>query len=77
MHGRALEDGHDDLGSAVARDDAGHYPAGYHERSVGIEDAAVEQESGEFDGGCRCGVEDFNQDKTLRVARGQMQGGGT
>lgn len=74
MHGRALEDGHDDLGDAVTGDDGGHYPTGNHEPFVGIEDTPVEQESRKFDGCCRCGVKDFDQDEALRAVHGQMQG---
>ncbi len=42
MNGRAFEDGHNNLRDTVTSDDAGHDPAGDHERSIGIEDAAVE-----------------------------------
>lgn len=65
MDGRALEDGHYNLRDAVTGDDTSHDPAGDHKPSVGIEDATVEQESGEFDQGSRGCVEDFDQDEAL------------
>ena len=41
MYGRTREDGHADLGNAVAGNYSGYYPAGDHERPAGTEDAAV------------------------------------
>ena len=65
MYGRALEDGHDDLSGAVSGDDTGDRPASDNEVPAGIEDAAVEQQGGEFYGGGSHGVEDFDYDETL------------
>lgn len=70
VHRRALENRHDDLGGAVSGHDAGDGPAGEHEITVGVEDAAVEKEGGEFDERCCGGVEDFDHDESLCVARG-------
>ena len=61
----ALADGHDRLGGAVGEDDGGDDPAGDHEVLVAAEDAAVEEQGGEFDERGREGVGDFEADEAL------------
>ena len=68
MHRRALENRHDDLGGTVTGHHSGDHPTRDHEIPVAVKDSAIEQEGGEFNGGCSCGVENFDQDEALSMA---------